>query len=429
MNAPFTVPATSHASRIQTVRSPGGIEAWLIEDYTVPLIALQFGVPGGSAQDPPGKAGVAHFLSGILDEGAGPYDSQAFHERLDDFAIELHFDADRDGLSGHLKTLVKHRDEAFEMLRLALNEPRFDAEPLDRVRAQIEAGLRHESTDPDTMANRAWFKTAFPDHPYGRPVKGTLDSLPRIGRDDLIAYRERIVARDSLKIAVVGAIDAEALAHELDRVFGSLPARAEPVPVATVAPMMIGTRQIIDLDIPQSSIRFGSAGIDRKDPDWVAATLVNHVFGGGTFSSRLFQEVREKRGLAYSVYSQLMPLDHAPLLLGGTSTKNERAFESLAIIEQEIASLIAEGPSADELDKAKKFQIGSYALRFDTSTKIASQLVQIQMDDLGIDYMDRRNSLVAAVTLDDVRRTAKRLFGNGKLLVTMVGRPVQEKSA
>jgi zinc protease len=424
MNAPFSVPTTSYASRIQTVRSPGGIEAWLVEDYTVPLVALQFGVLGGSAQDPMLKPGVAHFLSGILDEGAGPYDSQAFHERLDDYAIELHFDADRDHVSGHLKTLVKHRVEAFEMLRIAVNEPRFDAEPLDRVRAQIEAGLRHESTDPDTMANRAWFKMAFPDHPYGRPVKGTLESLPMIGRPDLTNYRERVIARDALKIAVVGAIDAVTLAHELDRVFGSLPAKADRSPIANAIPLHIGTRDIIDLDIPQSSIRFGAPGIDRKDPDWVPATVVNHIFGGGSFSSRLFQEVREKRGLAYSVYSHLMPLDHAPLMIGGTSTKNERAFESLAIIEKEIASLIADGPTEDELDKAKKFQIGSYALRFDTSTKIASQLVQIQMDELGIDYMDRRNGLVAAVTIEDVRRAAKRLFGDGKLLVTMVGRPV-----
>jgi zinc protease len=418
------MPKGTYASRIQKVVSPGGMEAWLVEDYTVPLVALQFGLNGGAAQDPSHKPGVAYFLSGMLDEGAGPYDSAAFHERLEEFAIELHFDADRDGFSGHLKTLVKHRAEAFDMLRLAITEPRFDADAVARVRAQIEAGLRHDSTDPDVMANRAWFETAFPDHPYGRPVKGTLDTLPLIRPDDLAAYRHRVIARDAIRIAVVGAIDAATLAGELDRVFGSLPAKAELHAVPTVAPRHVGQREVIDLDIPQSSIRYGAPGIGRKDPDWVAATVVNHILGGGTFSSRLFREVREKRGLAYSVYSHLLPLDHAPLLFGGTSTKNERALESLDVIHAEIASLIDKGTDEEELGKAKKFLVGSYALRFDTSTKIASQLVQIQLDDLGIDYMDRRNGLVEAVSLDEVNRVAKRLLGEGKLLVTMVGRPV-----
>jgi zinc protease len=422
MNAPL--PVKSHASRIQRVVSKGGIEAWLVEDYTVPLVALEMLVKGGASQDPADKAGTAYFLAGTLDEGAGPYASEAFHERLDEFAIELRFGADRDHLSGHLRTLVKHRAEAFEMLRLALIEPRFDAEPVERVRAQLEAGIRHEMNDPDAVVGRAWFETAFPGHPYGRMPHGTLESLPAIDADDLRAYRGRVLARDLLKIAVVGAIGADTLAAELDRVFGDLPATGGILDVPRVAPAGIGTRQIVDLAVPQSSIRFGAAGLARCDPDWIAATVINHVLGGGVFSSRLFREVREKRGLAYSVYSHLSPLDHAPLFMGGTSTKNERAAESLAIIEQEIHALATEGPTADEIELAKKYLIGSYALNFDTSTKIAGQLVRIQMEELGIDYMDRRNEQVAAVTLDDARRTARRLYGEGKLLVAVAGRPV-----
>lgn len=422
MNAPVK-DKTRHASRIQRVVSPGGIEAWLVEDYTVPLVALEFGIRGGASQDPADRPGVANFLSGVLDEGAGPYDSAAFHERLDEFAIELRFNADRDNFSGHLRTLVKHRDEAFRMLALSLAEPRLDEEPVERVRAQIEAGIRHGLNDPDTMVGKAFFELAFPDHPYGRPVQGTLASLPLITRGDLMAYRERVLARDTLKIAVVGAIDAAALAPELDRLFGHLAARGERAPVPSVNPAGIGSRKVVDLDIPQSSLRFGGHGLARSDVDWIPAVVVNHVLGGGVFSSRLFREVREKRGLAYSVYSQLAPLEHGPLHLGGTSTKNERAAESLSIIEEQIRSLAAEGPSADELDKAKKYLTGSYALGFDTSTKIAGQLVRIQADDLGMDYMDRRNDLVMAVTLEDAARTARRLYGDGSLAIAVVGRP------
>ncbi len=412
-----------YAERIRRVTSPGGIEAWLVEDYTVPIVALEFSVRGGSAQDEADKAGTAHLLAGLLDEGAGPYDATEFHERLDDFAIELHFGADRDGLSGHLRTLAKHRGEAFEMLRLAVCEARLDPEPIERTRAQVMAGLRHESTDPDTMANRAWFAAAFPGHPYGRPSKGSLESVPLISRDDLAAYRARILARSTLKIAVVGAIDEATLAAELDRSFGALPATADLRPVPLAAPQGVGTRKLIDFDIPQASIRFGGASIHRSDPDWLAAIVVNHVFGGGVFSSRLFREVREKRGLAYSVHSQLAAFDRAPVFVGGTSTKNERAAESLSIIEAEIASLAEHGPTEDELVTAKKYLTGSYALRFDTSTKLAGQLVNLQVDDLGIDYMDRRNALVEAVTLEDAKRTAKRLFGDGRIFTTVVGRP------
>lgn len=424
MNAPVP-PAqpARYADRIRRVTSASGIEAWLVEDYTVPIVALEFRIEGGAVQDPAEKPGTAYLLSGLLDEGAGPYDSTAFHERLDDFAIELHFGADRDGFSGNLRTLAKHRGEAFEMLRLAVNEARLDDEPVERVRAQIAAGLRHESTDPDVMANRAWFETAFAGHPYARPTKGTLETLPLIGREDLVAFRARILARADLKVGVVGAIDADTLARELDRVFGDLPARAHRTEVPFGTPAGLGTRKVIDFDIPQASIRFGGPSIRRNDPDWLAAVVVNHVLGGGVFSSRLFREVREKRGLAYSVYSQLAPFEHGSIFVGGTSTKNERAAESLAIIEAEIASLAEKGPTEDELATAKKYLTGSYALRFDTSTKLAGQLVQIQADDLGIDYMDRRNDLVNAVSEEDARRAAQRLFGDGRIFTTVVGRP------
>ena len=417
-------PVTSHAARIQRVISPGGIEAWLVEDYTVPLIALEFAMDGGGSQDPAGRAGLANMLSGLIDEGAGPYDSAAFHERLDEYAIELHFRADRDQFTGHLKTLTKHCDEAFDMMRLALNEPRFDQEPVERVRAQIIAGLRQEMNDPDSMASRALFATAFAGHPYAHPVRGSLETIPTITRDDLLAMKARLFARSKLKIGVVGAIDAKALGAALDDIFGALPASSNLATVPLMVPQGVGMRELIDLDIPQSSVRFGAPGLLRTDPDWITAIVVNHVLGGGVFSSRLFREVREKRGLAYSVYSQLVPYNHAGLYIGGTSTKNERVKESLDIIGAEIASLAKDGPQEEELATAKKYLIGSYALRFDTSTKLADQLVRLQVEELGMDYMDRRNGLVAAVTRDDATRVAKKLYGDGSFFATIVGRPV-----
>ncbi|CUU43118.1 Peptidase M16 inactive domain protein [Blastochloris viridis] len=411
------------ATRIERVVSPGGIEAWLVREPAVPLIAFEFAFKGGATHDVAGKEGTANLVSGLLDEGAGDLDAAAFHDRLDAKAIELRFSASHDNLRGSLKTLVENRDEAFELLALAVNRPRFDAEPLERVRQQVLAGIRRKSTSPNTLASEMWWATAFPGHPYGRPVEGSADSVAAVGADDLKAFVGKVVSRDTLKVAVVGDIDAATLAQLLDRVFAGLPKTGQPVAVADAVPQGLGQRQVVELDVPQSVLTFGWPGLLRSDPDFMPAFVLNHILGGGTLSSRLYQEVREKRGLAYSVYSYLMSMDHAGLILGGVSTRNDRAAESLAVIEREVGRLGKDGPSAEELDKAKKYLIGSYALRFDTSGKIAAQLLQIQLDELGIDYIDRRNDLVAAVTLEDVRRVAGRLLLQD-MLVTTVGRPV-----
>ncbi|WP_020175186.1 M16 family metallopeptidase [Methyloferula stellata] len=423
MTALAKTESPSRAASVQKVVSKGGIEAWLVEDYAVPLIALEFAVKGGAAQDPQGKPGVATMLAGLLDEGAGPYDSDAFHRALDDHAIEMSFSADRDVLGGRMQTLSRNSGRAFELLRMAVTQARLDEEPLERVRSQLYAGLKREVNDPDYVAGRTFRAMSYPGHPYSAPVRGELESLPALTRADLLAMRSSMLARDTLKIAVVGAIDAVTLAGHLDDVFGDLPEKSHLGVIGDVDVAGAGMRYVVDVDVPQSTIRFGRQGIGRKDVDFVPATVVNHILGGGIFSARLFREVREKRGLAYSVYSQLATYDHGAMLIGGTSTKNERAAESMDVIQGEISNLSEHGPTEEELDKAKKYLIGSYALRFDTSTKIAGQLVHLQSDGYDVTYLDERNKLIAAVTMEDAKRAAKHLFGDAKLLVAVAGRP------
>jgi len=412
----------AHATEIERVVSPGGIEAWLVHDKSVPLIALDFAFRGGAIQDPADKGGVANLVSSLLDEGAGDLDSKAFHERLEEKAVQLGFSAGRDHFRGYVRTLTENRDAAFELLRLALTAPRFDEQEVERMRAQTMAKLTRETTSPNDISGKQWWAAAFPHHPYGRPVAGTLESVPRIGVDDLKAYTRGVFARDNLKVAVVGDIDAETVGPLLDKVFGALPAKAELAAIPPARPEGLGRRIVVDLDVPQAVVTFGGPGIARSDPDFMAAYIVNHILGGGSFSSRLYREVREKRGLAYSVYSQLVWLDHAAMFMGGTGTRAERASETVDVIEQQIQRLIDSGPTEEELAQAKSYLKGSYALGFDTSSKIAGQLVQIQLDNLGIDYIDRRSSLIDAITIDDVRRVAKRLLDSG-LLMTVVGRP------
>ncbi len=417
-------PDASRAAKIERIVTPAGIEAWLVRDDTLPMLSLQFGIKGGANQDPEDKPGVASFAASLLDEGAGELDARAFHERMEARAISLGFSAARDTLRGSLRTLSENRDEAFELLRLALTAPRFDADAVERVRAGMLAGLRRQSTNPGDIVSKRWFARAFPNHPYGRPVQGTLDSVPKINVEDLKRYVGQVLARSTLKIAVVGAIDAAALALLIDKAFGALPAEPKLALIAEAAPQGLGSREVIDLDVPQTVIAFGGIGLKRSDPDFIPAFVLNHILGGGSFSSRLYREIREKRGLAYSIHSYLAPLDHAGLFMGSVSTRNDRAAESLAVITEEIKRIAAEGPTAEELAKAKSFLVGSYALRFDTSGKIAGQLLEIQLENLGIDYIDRRNGLVEAVTAEDVRRAAKRFLADDRLLVTLVGRPL-----
>jgi zinc protease len=409
------------ATQIERVMSAGGIEAWVVHEHS-PLIALDFAVPGGAEQDPLDKSGVAYLAASVWDDGAGDLDAKAFHTRLEDKSIELSFGAGRDRVHGSLRTLSANREEAFGYLRLALTAARFDVDAVERARRQLIARLQRQSTSPNDIASRTWWQTAFPNHPYGRSATGTPESIARISIDDLKAYTHRVLARGKLKVAIVGDIDTAEIGPLLDKTFGDLPAEPELMPVPDISMQGLGRRIVIPLDVPQAVVTFGTPGIFRRDPDFMAAYIVNHILGGGSFSSRLYQEVREKRGLAYGISDSLAWFDHAAVLIGGTATRSAVTGEALEIIEREIHRLAEAGPSEQEVADAKSYLEGSYALGLDTSGKVANQLVQMQIDNLGIDYIDRRTSMIEAVTLDDTKRVAKRLLNAG-LLVTVVGKP------
>lgn len=417
---------TSGAVKVQQIATPGGLAAWLVEDYAVPLVSLDFAFKGGAAQDGPDKAGLATMLASLLDEGAGELDSDAFHEALDEKAIEISFHADRDHIGGRMRTLARNLDAAADLLALSLAKPRFDEDAVARVHEQLAASLRHEANDPSAMSGRAWRAGAFPGHPYGRPPAGTLESLNAIARAEIALQAHRLITRGALHIGIVGAIDAARAGEILERIFGALPADGKLDAIQTAQFTGLGRVEILDLDVPQSTIRFGRPALSRHDGDYIASQLAAQILGGGPgMTSRLFREVRDKRGLAYSVSANVANLDAADYLQGSTTTKNERAYESLDVIVEQIRDIAQNGPSAAELDKAKKYMIGSYPLRFDTSSKIAGQLVQMQLDGYSPQWLIERNQKIAAVSEADARRAAGRLLGDGSLNVVMVGRPTK----
>lgn len=406
---------------IQEVTSEQGITAWLVSDDTVPVVAVDVAFEGaGSAQDPEGKAGRANILASLLDEGAGDLDSVAFQTALQDNAVRLGFEASRDDLYGDMRAISSSVGKGFDLLALALTQPRFDDEALGRMRAQVITGLRRDLNDPDAVVGHLWARTAFPAHPYGTPSGGTIESVSSLTRDDFVEAHRNVIAKDNLFVAVVGDIDAETLKGLLDKAFGDLPEHANLTPVPAVEPAA-GVTVTESLDTPQTSIRFGGPGLKRDDPDFIPAYVMNHILGGGSFSSWLFEEVREKRGLAYSVYSYMAPYEHTAIFGAGTATRNDQAEEAVSVILAQFERMATEGPSEAELADAKAYLTGSYALRFGSSSSIARQLLFLQTEALGMDYIDNRNDLINAVTLDDVRRAAKRVFGTATPTVAIVG--------
>jgi zinc protease len=424
MMAPLLSTPSHAAAKIQHLVSPGGIEAWFVQDATVPLIAMEYGFGGGATQDPAGKPGVGNLVADLLDEGSGELDSKTFHEHLDRRAIELSFSSTRDYFRGSLRMLKDNKDEAFDLLRMSLTSPHFESTDVERVRSQVLSGLRRDTSNPTSLATRKFLEVTFGDHPYARQANGTLESVPKIDVADLRDYVRRVLAKDTLRIAVVGDVDPATLGKLLDQTFGGLPAKASLTPVADVEAAKPPQRAFIPLDVPQTVVTFGGPGIKRHDPAFMAGYVVNHILGGGGLSSRLYREVREKRGLAYSVYESLLWADHSAIFVGNTGTRADRAGETVDAIEKEIRRIAEEGPTQQELDEAKSYLKGSQMLALDTSSKLASALLQYQLDQLPIDYIEKRNAIVDAVTLDEAKKAAKRLWGQG-LLTVIVGRAPQ----
>ncbi len=414
--------APAAAIEVKKVLSPKGIEAWLVEDHTNPIISLRFSFRGGAALDPKGREGLAKLVSATIDEGAGPLDSQTFQGRLEDLSIGLGFSAGPDNFGGRLKTLSKNRDTAFRLLGLAITKPRFDAEPVERIRMQIMVGLKRALENPGSIARLTIMRAMFADHPYGRPVKGTRQSVKAITADDLRRFVHDRLALDNLVIGVVGDITAGDLAVLLDKTFGGLPKNATPWNLAEVRPKTNGQTIVVTKNVPQSTILFADRGIKRSSPDFYAAYVMNHIMGNG-FTSRLYSEVREKRGLAYSVYSYLYPLDYSAMIMGGAGTANASVADTIKVVRKQWRKFAEKGVGKKELADAKTYLTGSFPLRFTSSSNIASILVGMQLDDLGIDYLDRRNSIIEAVSRDEVNRIAKKLLNADRLTFVVVGEP------
>jgi zinc protease len=414
------LPGAAFAVNVQTLDTGKGEQIWYVTDRALPMIAMSATLPAGSAYDPVGKAGLASFAASLLDEGAGNLRSQAFQSALNSRGIRLSVSAGRDHLTISLVTLKSHAKTAFRLLGLALAHPRFDRDAVSRVRAQILAGLKQSEEDPGTVATRAFFRKMFHGHPYAHPVDGTRVSIGAITRADLKRFARRHWVRARLHVAVSGDVDGKTLKALLASAFGKLPHRAPPSP-PPVRRIGAPGLHVTAMAVPQPNAMFGLPGIKRSDPDFIPAYVANYILGGGSFSSRLMNEVREKRGLTYGISTGFAPYKEGGLWIGQVATKKASMRQTIKVLRATMKTFAAHGPTDKELADAKTYLTGSFPLAFDSNVGIASQLNVFQSEGLGVDYVKKRNSLIEAVTAADVRRAARRLLTPKKLTVVVAG--------
>lgn len=416
----FAAPAS--ALTVREVKSKGGVGAYLSEDHTTPIIAITFGFKGGSAIDPDAKLGLSGMVTSLLDEGAGTLDSFAFQTELQDRAITLRFSADNDYVTGKIVTTTPNAPKAYELLRLALTQPRFDQEPVERIRRQILVGIQSQLENPGRIAGQRLMEELFGKHPYAREDDGTPASIKGITTDDLKGWVKSRFARDRLVVGVSGDITAAQLQTVLDQVFGPLPATTGLKADVPPAPI-VGAGKVVRIakNLPQSVVYIGQKGLMREDPDWYTGLVVDYVFGGGSFQSRLMDEVREKRGLAYSVGTGMAPYDAGAAMMASVGTRADQAEASLQVIRDEWVKMRDGGPTQEELNDAKQYLTGAWPLRFTSTGSIADTLLAVQRDNLGLDYIDKRNGYIDSVTLDQARALSKKLYDPDNLVVVVVG--------
>lgn len=413
----------ARAIDIQQVTSPGGIPAWLVEDHSIPFVALNIAFRGGASVDAPGKRGAVNLMTALLEEGAGERDATAYAEALESLGATTSFGAGDDAVTVSLRALTENRDEAADLLHDALTTPRFDADAVERVRAQVQSVIRSEATDPQSIAAKEMARRAWGDHPYGSSLNGTAESVAALTADDLRAAKDRVLARDRVIVSAAGDIDAAALGALIDRILGDLPAQAT-APLPPPAQLKLtGETTVIDWDSPQTVVSFAQAGLPMSDPDYFAAFVLDHILGGGGFSSRLMDEIREKRGLTYGVGTGLANKVLGETWQGGMATANDKTAEAVALV-REVVGNIREGVTDKELADAKTYLTGEYPLRFDGNGKIAGILTGMQLMGMPRDYVNTRNGMIEKVTAADVKRVADRLLDPAKLEFVLVGRPV-----
>lgn len=409
-------------SNIQVIEAADGYSAWLVTEPSIPIVAINMAWKGGETSDPDGKDGATGLMTYMMNEGAGDMDSKAFATRMEELNMSFGCSTGNDWTSCSMSTLSENFEPAMEMVRLGLTETRFDEAPFERALEETMVSLKQAETSPRTIAARTLYDAIYPDHPYARYA--TPETVEAIERSDLTARRDALMTKDSLLVSVVGDIEQTRLKTVMEKTFASLPDSNDIPDLEDVVLKPAPSAPVVKkLPQPQTLVTFTAPGLKRDDPDFFAAYVTNYILGGGGFSARLMDEIREKRGLTYGIYTGLSTQDHLGTWGGSAQTMNEKAGALIAQTKVELYRLAKLGPTEKELEDAKAYLTGAYPLSFDSNAKIAGAMMSIRQEKLGLDYISTRNDKVEAVTLEDVKRVAAQYLQPENFTFITVGQP------
>ncbi len=425
------ISADALAATVKEIKTPGGFTAWLVEEHAQPLISVNIAFRNsGTAYDPNDKDGRTAITAAMLLEGAGDMDSESFSRALESSATKLSFSADTDDFYANLTMLREYKEKSFSYLGMALTKARLDDGAFDRVKRQTLTTIKQQQEKPNYRLSRTWQTQIFGTHPYSKEELGTEETVANIKQSDLLYFTKNYLTRANIIISVVGDVTADELSTLLDKNLENLPADYKPdVKLEDVSTRKDAKQTVVEQDIPQTIVQFGFEGLKRDDKDYITGFVVNYLLGGGSLTSRLNDELREKRGLTYSASSMLIPLQHAAVFEGRFATRNEKVGEALSVLKQTLKEFADNPASEKQLADAKRFLTGSFVVGLDSNNSIVNFLTMMQLHHLGIDYMDKRNSLINMVTKKQVDEMAKRLIQLDKLQLVMVGNPQFEESS
>jgi zinc protease len=408
---------------VQRIVSPGGIEALLIESHEVGVISMRFSFRGGALEDPADKPGVAHLASYLFNEGAGDLDTQSLMRRMSRIGADFSGETNAENLTVTLSTPSAHRDEAFGLLKLAVAAPRFDAEPLERGKRAALATLEQERQDPGSAAWRQLGTMLYGKSRYAISEKGTPEGLALISAEDIRAYRSRVFARDNIRVAVAGDIDASTLSKVLDDVFGALPAKADIRPAQIFMPAQ-AQKKTIALDLPQTIVVFANFASALDARQSLGASLFNQILSA-QFTGRLFMALREREGLVYSISTDRGLFSRFGSFYGSFGAAPGNAERAMSLAMSEINRLVSEGPSEQELEDAKGAFRGGYYLGLDTSANLSSTLLAMLEQKLPDTYLADFDSAIASITIDEVKAAAKLVARPDAMAIVSVGKVQQ----
>jgi zinc protease len=400
---------------------PNGIVLLVAERPAIPIVAVRVYTRAGSVFEPPDRGGLANLTGSLLTRGTAKRSAQQIDAAIEFVGGRIEASAGRDGLVAWLSVLKRDLTLGLDLLGEVVLTPAFPEPELKRKAAQIQAGIKRSEESPGTVASRALARLVYPGHPYGRPSEGTVESVGRLTRDDVVRFYGERVRPDTTIVAVVGAVTVDEARREIVARFGAWPRPATPAAVAPMAaPPPTPGAETIKRELTQTTLMFGRQAINQRDPDYFPLSVASYILGGGS-TSRLYTRVRDEGGLAYDVRSYVSPGKYGASFVVSTQTRAAETAKVVGLIEGELERMRRDPVSERDLDVAKDYLRGSFALRLDTSSKVADFLVGVEEMGLGLDYADRYREQIARVTVADVQRVAAKYFDPAGFARVVVG--------